>query len=292
MVMKTAPAAARSCTKACQRQHAIAAADDVGMHGVGQHAPLDRLLHVAELVEPVLHDRARRLQARQHRGRRAHELEMRIVVERPADRHFDQRGLLAEAEGLAELGLIAAPRAIGPIVRAHQARVVDEAMGEQEIDGVLAQVPRRRTIAARLAAGQPGDGIVGADEIGLLFLAALLRRRDMRPAVVRHLVPVPHHRLTGAGMAFDGKSRDEPGRANAGGLQQGQDAARADEAELSARERRRGRHAAGDEARLGVEVEGQADDVAGHLCLPERGHGCNRHSIVSPPPPLAFPGPA
>src|SRR3954471_10931891 len=164
-------------------------------------------------------------------------------------------------------------------------------MGEQKIDGVLAQVPRWRTITTRLAPGEPGDGIVGTDEIGLLFLPALLRGGNMGPAVMRHLVSVPHHRLTGAWVALDGKSRDEPGGADAEGLEQGQDAPRADEAELSARERRRGRHATGDEARLGIEVEGQAHDVAGHLCLPERGHGCNRHSIVSPPPARAFPKP-
>src|SRR3954466_8469282 len=121
-------------------------------------------------------------------------------------------------------------------------------MGKQEIDGVLAQVPRRRTIAPRLAPGEPGDGIVGADEIGLLFLPALLRGGNMGPAVMRHLVPVPHHRLTGARMALDGKSRDEPGGADTGGLEQGQDTPGADEAELSTRERRRGCHATSDEA--------------------------------------------
>ena len=94
-------------------------------------------------------------------------------------------------------------------------------------------------------------------------------------------------------MALDGEARDEPGRANAGGLEQGQDAPRADQAELAARQRRRRRHAAGDEARLGVEIEGQADDVAGHLGLPERGHGCDRHSIVGrrPHAPLRLPQP-
>src|SRR6476659_11171110 len=113
-------------------------------------------------------------------------------------------------------------------------------MGEQEIDGVLAQVPRRRTIATRLAPGEPGDGIVGADEIGLLFLPALLRRGNMGPAVMRHLVPVLHHGLTGACVALDGKSRDETDSADTGGLEQGQDAPRADEAALSARQWRRG----------------------------------------------------
>src|SRR3954454_17903789 len=106
-------------------------------------------------------------------------------------------------------------------------------MGQQAIDGVLAQVPRRRTIATRLAPSKPGDGIVGADEIGLLFLPALLRWGNMGPAVMRHLVSVPHHRLTGVRVALDGKSRDEPGGADAGGFEQGQAAPRADEAELS-----------------------------------------------------------
>ena len=155
-----------------------------------------------------------------------------------------------------------------------------------------AQVPRRRAVSARLAAGEPGDGVVGADEIGLLLRAALLRRRDMRPAVVRHFVGVPHHRLAGAGMALDGEARNEPGRANAERLQQRQDAPRAEQTELPARERRRARHAAGNEPRLRVEIEGQADDVAGHLALPERGHGRDRHSIVARRSPLTFRSPA
>ena len=54
----------------------------------------------------------------------------------------------------------------------------------------------------------------------------------MRPAVMRHLVAVAHHRLAGAGMALDGEARDEPGRANAEGFQQRQDALRPDEPEL------------------------------------------------------------
>src|SRR4051812_15490565 len=102
-------------------------------------------------------------------------------------------------------------------------------MGQQEIDGVLAQVPRRRTIATRLAPSEPGDGIVGADEIGLLLLPALLRRGNMSPAVMRHLVPVPYHRLTGARVALDGKSRDEPSGTDTRGFEQGQNAPRADE---------------------------------------------------------------
>src|SRR4051812_13461836 len=36
-------------------QHAVAATDDVGVHGVGEHTPVRALLHVKEFVEPVLH---------------------------------------------------------------------------------------------------------------------------------------------------------------------------------------------------------------------------------------------
>ncbi len=194
----------------------------------------------------------------------AHELEMRVVVERPADRHFDERGLLAEPERLAELDAVAAAGAIGPVVAAHQARIVDEAVRQQEVDGVVAQVPGRRAVAARLAAGQPRDRLVGAGEVGLLLGAALLRRRHVRPAVVRHLVAVGDHRLAGARMALDGEAGDEPGRADGARFEHGQDPRRRDEAELAARQRRRRGHAAGDEGGLGVEVEGETNDVARH----------------------------
>ena len=52
--------------------------------------------------------------------------------------------------------------------------------------------------------------------------------------------------------------------ADAARFQERQDPARGQCAELAARQRRRRGHAAGDEARLGVEIEGQADDVARH----------------------------
>ena len=57
IVMNTAPSAASFVDQILQRQHAVAAADHVGVHGVGQHAPVDRLLHVGELVVPALHHR-------------------------------------------------------------------------------------------------------------------------------------------------------------------------------------------------------------------------------------------
>ena len=200
---------------------------------------------------------------------------MRIIVERPADRHLDQFRFLAVAVWLADLGLIAAPRAIGPIIGAHQARIVDKAVGEQEIDRVLAQLPRRGAVAARLATGQRGDGIIGADEISFLLGATLLRGRNMRPAVMRDFMAVAHDRLARAWMALDGEARNEPGGADAVRLEQSEDALRANKAELAARERRRAGHTAGDEPGLRVEVEAQADDVARHPALPNVDTGAN-----------------
>ena len=136
-------------------------------------------------------------------------------------------------------------------------------MGEQKIDGVLAQVPGRRAIASRFAPGQAFDRRIGAHEIGFLLRPALLRGRHVRPAVMRHLVAVAHDLGAGGGMALDGKSRDEPGRAQPAGFQQRENAPGADEAKFSARQRRRRRHAARDEARLRVEIERETDDVAG-----------------------------
>ena len=55
-------------------------------------------------------------------------------------------------------------------------------------------------------------------------------------------------------------------------------------AELAARQRRRRGHAAGDEAGLSVEIEGEADDVAGHgLLLAKflRGQGCDAEPSIT-----------
>ena len=146
-------------------------------------------------------------------------------------------------------------------------------MREQEIDGVLAQIPRRRAVAARLGAGQARNRIIGAHEIGLLFGARLRRRRDVRPAVVRDLVAACNYRVAFARPALDGEAGDEPGRLDLTAFEKIEDAARADgPAEFAARQRRRRRHAAGDEAGLRVEIESQADDVAGHL----RPYGASR----------------
>jgi peptidoglycan/xylan/chitin deacetylase (PgdA/CDA1 family) len=85
--------------------------------------------------------RARRLQTGQYGCDRAHELEMRKIVKRPADRHLDYRRLLTEMKRLTKLCNVAATRAIRQIVGAHQARIVLEAVVQQQVDGVFAQIP-------------------------------------------------------------------------------------------------------------------------------------------------------
>src|SRR5262245_15742864 len=90
----------------------------------------------------------------------------------------------------------------------------------------------------------------------------------MRPAVMRHLVAALYHRLARTRMALDREAGDEPGRTQAECLEQIEDAARADEPEFAARQRRRRGHAARDQPGLGVEIEGEADDVARQRALP------------------------
>src|SRR5262245_17055964 len=187
------------------------------------------------------------------------------IVERPADRHLNEPRLLARHERLAQFGAVVQARGVRPVIGTHQAAVVKEAVRDEKIDGAVAEVPRGRAVAARLAAGEALDRRIGAHEVGLLLLAALARRWNMRPAVMRDLVAVLYHRRAGLRMTFDGETRNEPGAAHAMRFKQPENALRAGQPELAARQRRRARHAARDEAGLSVEIEGEADDVAGHV---------------------------
>ena len=137
-------------------------------------------------------------------------------------------------------------------------------MREQQVDGVFAQIPGRRTIAARLATGKTRNGLVRPDEIGLLLVATLLRGRNVCPAMVRDLMAARDHRLACGRVALDRKAGNEPRRLDRLRLEQRQDAPRAGEPKLATRQRSRRGHAAGDEARLGVEIERQTDDMARH----------------------------
>ena len=112
--------------------------------------------------------------------------------------------------------------------------------------------------------GQSRDGLISSDEISLLLVAALLRGRNVCPAMMRDLMAARDHRLACGGMALDRKARNEPRRLDALRLEHTQDAPRAGEPKLAARQRGRRGHAAGNEARLGVEIESQTDDMARH----------------------------
>src|SRR5215468_6704746 len=109
---------------------------------------------------------------------------MRIVIERPADGHFDERRLLAEPKGCPKFRYVTPPRPVRPIVGAHKARIVEKAILEQKIDGVGAQIPRRRAITARRAATEAPDRLVRPLDVGLLLFAALGGGWHMGPAVV------------------------------------------------------------------------------------------------------------
>ena len=124
-----------------EHHHAGAAADDERVAGVGQDAPLHRVAHVEEIVDPVLAHQVGVHQALAVDRLGAHELEMRRVVGGPVDGHLDELGLFAEAGGLLQLDHVAAPRVIRRVVVAHQAAVVDEAVLEEQLDRMRATGP-------------------------------------------------------------------------------------------------------------------------------------------------------
>ena len=97
----------------------MAAPDHIRVHGVGEYTPIDRLLHVAEFIEPALHRKSGGLRARQYGSGSSQEFEKRKIVQRPTDRHLDEFGFIAKMERLAELDSVAAPSAVGPVVGTH-----------------------------------------------------------------------------------------------------------------------------------------------------------------------------
>src|SRR4029078_9450881 len=113
-------------------------------------------------------------------------------------------------------------------------------------------------------AGQAYDRPVGADEIGFFFVAALCRRWNMSPAMMRDFVTCPDNGLAFARPAFDRESGNEPGRLDSARRKKIEDPARRQRAEFAARQRGRRHYSARDEAGLLIEIECQADDVAGH----------------------------
>src|SRR5439155_24864747 len=123
------------------------------------------------------------------------------------------------------------------------------------------KVPRRRAVAAGVAAAGLFDLLVRARELRFLLLAREARGRPVSPAVVADLVTRLEHSPAGLRIGFQGVPGNEPGGGNAVLLEQRQDARGADHAELPARYRRRRGHAARDPAGHRVEIEADANDV-------------------------------
>ena len=195
-------------------------------------------------------------------------------------------GLRPHPVGLAEPRHVAAAGAIGPVVGGHQRGIVEEAVLDEEIERMVAQVPGWRAVAAGRSAGEATDRLVGPHQIRLLLLAALAGGRDMRPAVMTDLVAGGHDRLADLRIALNGEAGREPGGVDGARLEQIDNPARADQAEFTARQRRRRAHPTRNEARLRIEVEGEADNVARHgslsLQLAENAPTCIRTNGLEP----------
>ena len=151
---------------------------------------------------------------------------------------------------------------------AHHRAVVGEAVLQQQLDAVRAQVPGRRPVAARVLAGQRPDRRVAAHQLLLLAVAPQGRRDTVRPAVVAHLVPGLHDLPHAGRVAFDGVARDEPRGGDPVPREQGEDARNGDDAEVAARDHGGGGEPARDHRRRVVVVERQAHQQVGHAAFP------------------------
>ena len=241
------------------------------MERVGQDAPVVVLLHILELVHEVLDHEPRVHATGQDALRRARVFEVRVVIQRPGDRHLHQRGVGPELQRLQQLDPVALARLVGDVVVPHHGAVVHEAMLHQQVHGHIAQVPRRRTIAARRLAGQAHDALIAPDQLLLLAFRPERGGHAMRPAMVADLMARGMHRRHAGRVAVDRVPRNEPGRRNALLVQQPQDALRRRNAEIApADERGRGLPAR-DRGRGVVVVKGQADKQVGHGELLGRG---------------------
>ena len=100
--------------------------------------------------------------------------------------------------------------AIRRVIVGHHAAVVDEAVLEQELDRMRAQVPRRRAITARVAAGELADRLVRAHELFFLLVAGEARRRTVRPAVMADLVARIGDAPAGVRIGLQRMPRDVP----------------------------------------------------------------------------------
>src|SRR5690606_7788641 len=102
-----------------------------------------------------------------------------------------------------------------------------------------------------------------------LLVATELRRRNMAPAVVSHLVAGGNDALADGGIGADHDTGHEPGGADGMSLQKSKDAIGPDRTEFAPRDRRRRYETAGREARHSVEVEREAYEMPRHRLSPE-----------------------
>jgi hypothetical protein len=111
-----------------------------------------------------------------------------------------------------QLGDVALAGEVAVVVVAHQRAVVQDAVLQQELDGMGREVPGRRAVAARGAAADLLDRLVAAHDLLFLLLARQRHRQAVSPAVMGELVAgldIGCHRL---GRAVDRVTGCEEGR--------------------------------------------------------------------------------
>src|SRR3989440_1432200 len=170
-----------------QQEHTVSAADHLRVEGQRVQPPGTAPIGVVEIPFPDLLDRRRR---RQTGVRAEDELEGRKVVEAPGDRQLDEPRRLAEDVRLVERPAVAAPQVVGKEVASHAARIVLEAVLEEQVHAARAQIPGRRAIATRPHAGDLVERVEPALEDAALTGRVEARRILVDPTVMDELVPL------------------------------------------------------------------------------------------------------
>src|SRR5258708_3502436 len=97
----------------------------------------------------------------------------------------------------------------------HHAAFVIEAVLEQQLDRMRAQVPRRGAVAAGVAARELLDLLVRARELRFLLFAREARGRHVRPALVSDLVAGLHDAGAALRVGFQRMPGGKPGGGDA-----------------------------------------------------------------------------
>ncbi len=249
-----------------QHQQPMSSADHERVTRERVDTPRQLAREPIEIAEPVLEHAGCRLQPRP-----PERLEVREVVERPADRQFHERGGRAEHDGFAHLHGIAGACLVRQVVVTHHAAVVRESLLEQEIHAGTAEIPRGRSVAARRRAADTLDRGVAAHELGALLVPGKPRGRDVVVAVMTDLVTRFVNRAARVGISVDRESRNEPRGADTAAREQREQALRADHTKFAARDRGWRGLAERQPQRHSVEVEREAHEVTGAVHSGETG---------------------